>query len=359
MYQFIGKYFDGKSSQSQIVEVFFDGGFDELMFKNENLEKIWYLKKIVYENYGDLIEIRQEEKSSEFLTVDDKDFKEQLLNYLRKKDKMSVYQELIHQKIGSHLAIAAAILAVIVLGYLFAVPYIAEKSVALIPETFDDKIGDSFIGEFILKNKQDTAKTLLLNEFAQEIDLNNKKELNFRVINSSMVNAFALPNGEIVIFTGLLEKMDDYTELAALIGHEVAHVNNRHSMKMLCKNLAGYIFISALFADVNGVIAVIADNAHNLNTLSYSRTFETEADEQAVYLMVQNNINPQGVVSLFKIIDEETKYEESKLFEFAQTHPLTSHRLEKIQKIISKNNFSFQNNQKLKSLFEKMTKEKR
>ena len=354
MYQVTGKYFDGKSSQPQIVEVLFDGDFDELNFRNDNLEIIWYLKKIKYENYGNLIEIRQEEGATEFLTVDNKYFKEQLFYYLRKKDKMSVYQKLINLKLGGHLAIAAAILAVIVLGYLFAVPYIAEKSVALIPETFDDKLGDSFIGEFILKNKQDTVKTLLLNEFAQEIDLNNTKELNFRVIKSSTVNAFALPNGEIVIFTGLLEKLNDYTELAGLIGHEAVHVNNRHSMKMLCKNLAGYIVISALFSDVNGIITVIAQNAHNLNTLSYSRSFETEADEQAVYLMAQNNINPQGILSLFEILDEETKYEESNFFEFAQTHPLTSHRVEKIQKIISKNNFPCYSNLKLKLLFEKM-----
>jgi len=354
MYQITGKYFDGKSSQPQKVGVFFDGDFDELSFRNADIDKTWYLRKIVYENCGNLIEIRTKEGENEFLVVDDEEFKKHLLNYLRKRDKLSVYQKLIHLKLGGHLAIAAAILAVIVLGYFFAVPYIAEKSVALIPETFDDKLGDSFIGEFILKNKQDTAKTLLLNEFAQEMNLNNTKKLNFRVINSSMVNAFALPNGEIVIFTGLLEKIDDYTELAGLIGHEVAHVNNRHSMKMLCRNLAGYIFVSALFADVNGIITVIAQNAHNLNTLSYSRTFETEADKQAVYLMAQNNIDPQGVLSLFKVIDEESKFDEYKFFEFAQTHPLTSHRMEKIQKIISENDFSYHDNQKLKSLFEKM-----
>jgi len=356
--QVFGKYFDGKSSQSQIVEVLFDGGFDELKFYNQNLKKIWFLKGIVYENYGNVIEIRQEERSSEFLTVDNKEFKEQLINYLRKQDKLSVYQKLIHLKLGTHLAIAAAILAVIVLGYLFAVPYIAEKSVALIPETFDDKLGDGFIGEFVLQNKQDTAKTLLLNEFAQEINLDNTKKLHFRVIQSSTVNAFALPNGEIVIFTGLLEKMNDYTELAGLIGHEVAHVNNRHSMKMLCKNLAGYIVISALFSDVNGIVTVLAQNAHNLNTLSYSRSFETEADEQAVYLMAENNINPQGVLSLFKILDEETKSEESSYFEFAQTHPLTSHRIEKIEKIISTNNFSYKNHPELESLFKEMKDER-
>ena len=358
MFQIFGKYFDGKSSQPQKVEVFLDSSSDELNFRNANIEKIWLLREITYENYGNFIEIRQQESSSEFLSVDDNDFKKYLINYLRKQDKLSLYQKLIHLNFAKHLVIAATILAVIVLGYFFAVPFIAEKSVALIPETFDDKLGDSFVGEFILMNKQDTAKTLLLNEFAEEMELNNTKKLHFRVINSSTVNAFALPNGEIVIYTGILEKMDDYTQLAGLIGHEVSHVNNRHSMKMLCKNLAGYIFISALFADVNGIVAVLAENAHGLNTLSYSRSFETEADEQAVYLMAQNHIDAQGVLSLFEIIGEESKYEEYNFFEFAQTHPLTSHRIEKIQQIISSNDFSSHSNSKLKSLFEKMKEKK-
>ena len=353
MYQLTGKYFDGKSSLPQIVEIVFDSVHDKLNLRNGDFEIVWSLKGITYENYGNLLEIRQKENSGEFLAVEDKGFKDDLFHYLRGINKVSVYQRLIHLGFNKHLMIAAVILAFIVLGYLFAVPYVAEKSVVLIPETFDKKIGDSFIGEFVLKNNQDTAKTLLLNEFAEKIKLNNHRELHFRVINSPTVNAFALPNGEIVIYTGILEKMNNYTELAGLIGHEATHVNNRHSVKMLCRNLAGYIFISALFADVNGIIAVLSENAHNLNTLSYSRSFENEADEQAVYLMIQNNIDPQGVVSLFKLLEKESKYD-IRFLEYLQTHPLTSHRIEKIQKIIAEDNSSYHNNPKLQSLFKKI-----
>ena len=354
MYQVFGKYFDGQSSQPQPVEVTFDSYFEELNFKNGNVEISWLLRKISYENYGNFIEIKQEKEASEFLTIEDAKFKAQLFDYLQKKDKLSIYQQLINLNFGKHLALAAAILAILALGYRFGVPYIAEKSVALIPEIVDEKIGDGFVGKFMLENKQDSVKTLLLNEFATEMNLNNHRNLNFRVITSSTVNAFALPNGEIVIFTGILEKMNNYTELAGLIGHEVSHVNNRHSMKMLCKNLAGYLLISALLSDANGVISVIAENAHNLNALSYSRTFEYEADEQAVQLMTQNNIDPQGVLSLFKIITDESNSEKHQLWEFTQTHPFTSHRIEKIQKIISENDYTYYNNPNLEKLFEKM-----
>ena len=359
MYQCFGKYFDGKTSQPQKAEVSFDSGFDELIFRNGGLKIVWPLREVRYENCGNFLEMRRAKDSDEFLAVDDEEFKKHFFHYLRKNDKISVYQKLIHLNFPKHIALGAVILAVIVLGYFFAVPYIAEKSVALIPEIFDEKLGDSFIGEFSLSNKLDTAKTLLLNEFAEELNLNNHRGLHFKVIQSTTANAFALPNGEIVVYTGILEKMDDYAELAGLIAHEAAHINNRHSMKMLCRNLAGYIFVSALFADVNGIIAVLAENAHSLNTLSYSRTFETEADEQAVYLMMQNGIDPQGFVSLFKIIGEDSDDSISQFWEFAQTHPLTSRRIEKIQQIISENTFSSCNNSKLELLFEEMWKEGR
>ena len=355
---FNGKYFDGKSSQPQKVEVIFDDYFDKLDLQNENLKIVWSLQEITYEQYGNLVEIRKKEYSSELLSVEDTNFKELLFHSFRHKNRLSVYQRLIHLNFGKHILLAVAILAIIVLGYLFAVPYIAEKSVVIIPETFDEKIGDTFMNEFITNCEEDTAKTLLLNLFARKITLNNHRELHFRVINSPTVNAFALPNGEIVIYTGILEKMNNYTELAGLIGHEASHVNNRHSMKMLCRNMAGYIFISALLSDVNGIVTVIAENAHNLNTLSYSRTFETEADEQAVYLMIQNKIDPQGIVSLFEMLEKESE-QDYQFLEFVQTHPLTSHRIEKIQKMSAENNASYHDNPKLKSLFEKIKNKNR
>ena len=75
--------------------------------------------------------------------------------------------------------------------------------------------------------------------------------------------------------------MKSYDQLVALLGHEVSHVNNRHSIKILTRNLAGYMMISLVFSDLNGIMSVLAENAQQLRSLSYSREFEEEADEQA------------------------------------------------------------------------------
>lgn len=57
------------------------------------------------------------------------------------------------------------------------------------------------------------------------------------------MNAFKLPGGHIVVFTGILEKMDSSDELAALLAHEATHVEERHSTRMDGPSMAGYLFL--------------------------------------------------------------------------------------------------------------------
>lgn len=79
-----------------------------------------------------------------------------------------------------------------------------------------------------------------------------------------MVNAFALPNGTMVISTGLLERLSYYDELVALLGHEQAHINYRHSMKNICRALSSYILVSILLNDTQGVFAAIIEGVQSI-----------------------------------------------------------------------------------------------
>jgi predicted Zn-dependent protease len=147
---------------------------------------------------------------------------------------------------------------------------------------------------------------------------------------------------------------DFCTRTSAIAGIEVSHINERHSMKMLCKNLSGYIFVSALFSDINGIMTVIAENAHNLNTLTYSRKFENEADEQGTLIMIKNRINPEGVISLFEILQNEEENSKIKIPKYISTHPFTSNRIENIKKIIEKQNYPSRDNSDLERIFKQL-----
>jgi predicted Zn-dependent protease len=145
--------------------------------------------------------------------------------------------------------------------------------------------------------------------------------------------------------------MKSADELAALIGHEASHINNRHTTKMLCRNLAGYLVVSLLFTDVNGVMAVLAENAQQLHSLSYSRKFEQEADEHGLKILMNNKINPEGMIGLFEQLDKEKEESAPEIF---STHPLTKERVRNMKKIISGSVYEVKKHDKLNAIFEKI-----
>ena len=130
----------------------------------------------------------------------------------------------------------------------------------------------------------DEEMTALVNEFAANIEFNTEYPINITVVNENVVNAFAIPGGQIVVFDGLLSKMTCKEELAALLAHEVAHVHHRHSLKSMCKSLAGALFVSLVFGDAEGISSILVENSNALMDLSYSRKLELEADNKGCLL---------------------------------------------------------------------------
>jgi beta-barrel assembly-enhancing protease len=349
------KYFDGVSSAPQQVLIEVNEETPEInIYISDFQSKKWILKEIVFEQNEQFLEIRQKSGSLASLKISDNDFINHFLKVADRNGHVGWYFKWIHLSIKVYIAIALTILGLGVLGYIFIIPLIAERAVLVIPEKYDDYLATKFLNDFFIDNKVDTSKTLILHQFASGLKLGNRKPLHFKVVKSGIVNAFALPDGTIIIYTGLLNRMDDYDELAGLIGHEVSHINDRHSMKMLCRNLSGRIFISLIFSDINGLMEVITDNARNLQSLSYSRQFEKQADEQGTDLMIINRINPNGMIKLFTRLKTEEKVT---VPVFISTHPMTCNRIQEIQKIIKEKSFVSVNNSKLEKIFRELKKD--
>lgn len=344
------KYFDGKSSAVQHTTVVFNDAMNEFHFQTgDGISLSWQLEELQFELYGSLLEIRNKNYSSAILKIDNGDFSKKFYDAMKQNKRIDIHSRLLNLGFSKITAIAICLLGLIVLAYFYILPTVAEKSATLLPESFDNEIGNVFMNTFLDHNDLDTIKTKYLEEFAAELDLKNTKPLRFAVVKSDEVNAFALPNGQIVLFSAILEDMESPDELVALLGHEAAHINHRHSIQMLCRNLSGYMMVSLLFSDVNGVMAVIADNAQQLHSLSYSRGFEQEADEQGLKILIDNNINPNGMVKLFEQLEKESKFSIPKII---SSHPLTKDRKENMQKNISEAVYEVKPNDKLTSIFE-------
>jgi len=346
------KYFDGKSSSSQQSSLVFDETRHEFRLQTADGNYfIWNFADLQFEQYGSLLEIRNKNYTGAILKVDDEVFSQNFYKVMKQNNRVDIHTRLLNLGFSKIVAIAGCLLGLIVLSYFFVLPSIAEKSASLLPDSFDNKVGNMFMETFLNEKKIDVEKTKLLGQFAAELNLGNTKPLHFAVVKSDEVNAFALPNGQIVVFTAILHDIKSSDELAALLGHEVSHINNRHSTKMLCRNFAGYMVVSLLLSDVNGIMTVLADNAQQLHSLSYSRKFEQEADEQGLKILMDNNVNPNGMVQLFEQLEKENKISISKII---STHPLTKERKENMQKSISEAAYTVKTNDKLDSLFDQI-----
>lgn len=345
-------YFDGESSMPQAIELFFDKNKGVFYFETINGSNHWQIKESDFKQKSDSFVIQNKEDVSKNVITKDFTFINDLKNHLKETKNANWHEKLINLGFKIHLLIAITILGFIGLSYLYIMPWIAEKSVILVPESYDKNLGNLVFEQSLMTSTIDTVKSEKLNQFAKELNLNNNKKLHFTVVNSDIVNAYALPNGEIVVFSGILGAMKNYDELVALIGHEVSHVNNRDSMKMLCRNLSGYIFVSAILGDANGIMAVIGDNANTLQSLSFSREFEHQADVDGFQILTANHVNPKGMSNLFKRLQEDKN--NFSIPEFLSSHPITTERIHDVEKLIQSKSFTVIDNPKLKILFQEI-----
>ncbi|MCL2219036.1 MAG: M48 family metallopeptidase [Chitinispirillia bacterium] len=342
-------YFDGQTSAPRHVELMLDSVTKDFSFTaSEDVTVRSNIDNIKYETFDDRMVIKFK-KEGITVTVRDKLFINDTKNIF--DFKAGTYQHLINLNIKTFLLITPIVVALIAAVYISLTPIVAKAAVSLIPTTVDNRLGGLFIARFADSTKIDPEKTALLNEFAGQISWDNKTDLKFHVVWSGMVNALALPSGDIIIFTALLNRLEDYETLAALLAHEITHVNNRHSMQMICKSLIGYAFISVLTTDVSGLITIMMENANLLNDLSYSRNMEREADIGGLTLLAQNGINPAGMLKLMEVLKSSIPDEPADV-EFISTHPGIEKRITHIESKIKANDYAPR--PELERLFEKL-----
>ncbi|MHB8763843.1 MAG: M48 family metalloprotease [Deferrisomatales bacterium] len=160
-------------------------------------------------------------------------------------------------------------------------------------------------------------------------------EYEFNVVNGSEINAYALPGGKISITRGLLAKMDNEAQLAAVLGHEIGHVTARHAAAGYTRQvLAGALTtvgrVALEVAAVQGA-DLLAQGGMLATTLvlqKYGRDQERQSDELGMEYMTQAGYHPEGLVQTMEILQAGRDREPSAFEALLQSHPLTSERIE-------------------------------
>ncbi|MBW1999899.1 MAG: M48 family metalloprotease [Deltaproteobacteria bacterium] len=158
----------------------------------------------------------------------------------------------------------------------------------------------------------------------------------FKVVNATYVNAYAFPGGSVGITRGILLKLENEAELAALLGHELGHINARHTAEQMSKGALANLFVVGAATAVGLKSRGLGDLAATLGMLgagmllaAYSRDNEREADSLGMEYIVKGGYSPAGVVGLTDMLRGLSKRKPSAAQILFATHPMSDERYER------------------------------
>jgi Zn-dependent protease with chaperone function len=249
--------------------------------------------------------------------------------YLRSNGKSDVSR--VHRLEKFHPRILLFTFAVFLLGagiYRYALPAMVEVAVLVTPPVLPKLISSSTISTLdrtvFSPSELSADEQRGIEERFQRVAANAEGgvkgyTLNFRLGGVIGPNAFALPDGNIVITDELVELANGDNEMiAAVLAHEIGHVERKHTLRQVYRaaGLAGLVMLVA--GDVGSGVEDVLTHGGGLLALSYSRSAEAEADRRSVDLMRSSGMDPTAIARFFDVIV-------SKLGDHSATSMLSTH----------------------------------
>jgi beta-barrel assembly-enhancing protease len=206
-----------------------------------------------------------------------------------------------------------------------------------ISEAREQEMGDEMAAD--INHQIPLVNEPLLNHYVTTLGnslatVSDRPDLDYRfyIINSAMVNAFALPGGHIYVTRGLLQRTETGKELAGVLAHEIGHVAARHGVQKLQRHLRTGSVVNMLYnLLLGGEPELLRRNSLQLAgvvwSASHSREDEEEADRLAVEYLTRAGINPEGIVTLLETLMEDGAEDTSRIAGWFSTHPMTAERI--------------------------------
>ena len=155
----------------------------------------------------------------------------------------------------------------------------------------------------------------------------------FQGVNATYVNAYAFPGGSIAVTRGILLNLENEAEFAGLLGHELGHVNARHTAQQMSKGMLTQAVVGGVAAYAGTQSSTYGSLAATLGMIgagallaSYSRDNERQADALGVEYMVRTGYNPKGMVELMAMLRSMSKHTPNAIELMFATHPMSDER---------------------------------
>jgi len=243
------------------------------------------------------------------------------------------------------LTVLCLLPSAVVLSQDFDLPDMGSPADTVLPKSVEARIGRAIMGQ--IRRSGDVVDDPLVSEYIENIGYRIAAHANdgdhkftFFVVDDNRINAFALPGGYIGIHTGLIEATRNEDELAGVVGHEIAHVTQRHIARAIHANqrqsllttaiMLGAIAIGAAGGGgdaVQGAVAVAQGTAIQ-QQINFTRANEFEADRIGINALADAGFDPHGMATFFEVMSrQQTSEVELRLPEFLRTHPVTTDRI--------------------------------
>ncbi len=242
------------------------------------------------------------------------------------------------QRIAKRWAVAGVALWILVAGFYYASPVIFSAVAALIPPTWEERLGKSAHDQFITAyailsrstaaslEQENTAIDQVMERLSSGMDTKGY-QFSVTVLDSPLVNALALPGGYIIVFSGLIKDCDGPDELAGVLAHEMAHVTERHGLSTYLQSVVWDILVrmTGTSETAGGKLGGLALAMMNSN---YTRSAEKEADLLAVQRLITAGVNPDGLTRFFDRVNKHTASNDltDQLFSYFSSHPPLAER---------------------------------
>lgn len=350
MYQFDAVYYNGKSSGKH--EVHCEVNEDGLLNISNQLLSIPIdqltirprigsaARQIVLEN-GGLLETLDNDVIDELSEHWKIENKEKLAHFLESNLKF-VYLSIV------------VLVVIAVIFFKYGLPAASHYVVKSLPTSIDDRLGEEILPQldeilFSPSQLKEEAQREIgeLFESLIPIDDNRNYQLVFRDAGPLGANAFALPNGTVVMTDAMVELVSDHQQLSGILLHEIGHVRHRHSMESLVQKAGVATTLLLMTGDVSVASSLVFLLPTVLLESSYSRKAETESDDYAYDQMASLGIPHEYFAVVMERLmgqhespaDEKACHDEadhdkpyrSQVFDYFSTHPPTQQRIDRFR----------------------------
>jgi Zn-dependent protease with chaperone function len=317
------RFYDGRSALSHEADVALEG--TELRIRTADGDIVWRLEDLVPEIEADQVRVSSRRQRDARLVLPVAEWTPLIGDRLAGQAQVRRRREI--RLVGALTAVAVAVVLFVFVG----VPVLSGPVARATPVDMELRMGANFdaqVAAIFPTCRNDEAQRVLSalgDRIAAGAD--TPFDIRVRAVEAPMVNAFALPGGPVLITDDLITEAESPDELAAVISHEVAHVELRHVMQSGWRDLGIGMLLDLVVGGGTGAGQQAVILAGQASDLTYSRDAELEADARGQALLHAAGLSSRGMAPFFeRMARAEGAGQLSETVEFMNSHPDSNRR---------------------------------